>query len=75
MYSTGLRVGRQLLDRQPAPLRGDELLDGVSAMRRRSVPYDQEPTRQMAQQMVEEIDYLGPADGAAYRAASRNSTK
>ena len=41
------RVGRQLLDRQPAPLRGDELLDRVSAMRRQSVPYDQEPIRQM----------------------------
>jgi hypothetical protein len=30
------RVSRQLLDRQPAPLRGDELLDRVSAMRRNS---------------------------------------
>src|SRR6516162_3701027 len=59
------RVGRQLLDRQPAPLRGDELLDRVSAMRRQSVPYDHEPTRQMPQQMAEEIDYLGAADGAA----------
>src|SRR6516164_3664561 len=62
------RVSRQLLDRQPAPLRGDELLDRVSAMRRQSVPYDQQPTRQMAQQLAEEIDYLGAAEGAAIEA-------
>src|SRR5712691_10756635 len=58
------RVGRQLLDRESALVRGDELLDGPPAMRRQSVPHDQELARQVTQQMAEEVGDFRGADGA-----------
>jgi len=46
------RIGRQLLDREPALARGDELLDGPPAMRRQSVSHDQELARHVTQQIA-----------------------
>src|SRR5262249_44349373 len=60
------RIGRQLLDYQPALVRGEELLDYPPlAVRRQSVPHHQQLARQVMQQMAEEVDYFRGADGAA----------
>src|SRR5262249_15862854 len=59
------RIGRQLLDYQPALVRGEELLDYPPAVRRQSVPHHQQLARQVTQQMAEEVDYFRGADGAA----------
>src|SRR5215472_12971374 len=58
-------VGRQLFDRESAIVRGDELFDSASAMRRQSVPHHQQPAWQVTQQMAEEVDDFCGADGTA----------
>src|SRR5713101_6246143 len=57
-------VGRQALDRQPAPLRADELRDQPRPVLRQPVPDHQQLARQVAQQMAEEVDHLGGMNGA-----------
>ena len=57
-------VGRQVVQRQAAPLTGDELPDQAAAMSLGAIPDYQQSARQMTQQMFEELDYLRTLDGA-----------
>src|SRR5260370_26501023 len=57
-------VGRQPLDRQPAPLRADNLRDQPRPVLRQPVPDHQQLARQVAQQKAEEVGHLGGMEGA-----------
>ncbi len=59
------RVGRQLLDREAAVLRGDELFDHPPAMSGQPVPHHQKLAPQVAQQMAQEVgDFRAPNSAA-----------
>ena len=57
-------VGRQIVQRQAAPLAGDKLPDQVAAMSLGTIPDYQPSARQMTQQLGKEVHHLRGADGA-----------
>jgi hypothetical protein len=56
-------VGRQVLDQQPASLVTDELLGESATMGWQTIPHQQEVARNVAQQMLEELNHLFGTDG------------
>jgi hypothetical protein len=58
------RVGRQILHGQSAFLVADELLGDDAAVRRESVPNQQDVAGDVAEQVFEELDDLFGLDGA-----------
>ena len=57
-------IGRQVVQRQAAPLVGDKFRDQVAAMSLGAIPDYQQSARQMTQQMGKEVHHLRGADGA-----------
>ena len=56
-------VGRQILDQQAASLVADELLGDPATMGWQTIPHQQEVARNVAQQMLEELNHLLGTDG------------
>src|ERR1700688_79158 len=57
-------IGRQVVQRQAAPLVGDKFRDQVAAMSLGAIPDYQQSARQMTQQVREKVHHLRGADGA-----------
>ena len=57
-------IGRQVVQRQAAPLAGDKFRDQVAAMSLGAIPDYQQSPRQMTQQMGKEVHHLRGADGS-----------
>src|ERR1700730_2780199 len=57
-------VGRQVVQRQAAPLAGDKLSDQPTAMSVGAIPDYQQSARQMPQQVAEEVHDLGSTNGS-----------
>src|SRR3984893_2594348 len=58
------RVGGQALQFESGPLTGDPVLDQATAVSGKAVPDDQQPAREMAQEMSQKLDHLGTANGS-----------
>src|ERR1700730_17825253 len=70
MYSTGLSSGasgRQVVQRQAAPLVGDKFRDQVAAMSLGAIPDYQQAARQMTQPVREKVHHLRGADGRSVK--------
>src|ERR1700693_3313064 len=59
--------GRQVVQRQAAPLAGDKFPDQVAAMSLGAIPDYQQSARQMTQQVREKVHYLRGADGLSVK--------
>src|SRR5713101_5231692 len=57
-------VSGQALQFEPGLLAGDPVLDQAAAVRGQAVPDDQQPAREMAQEMSQKLDHLGTANGS-----------
>src|SRR5258708_5421185 len=60
-------VGWQVVQRQAAALAGDKFPHQPAAMGLRAIPHHQQLARQVAQQMTQEVDYFGSANGSFVR--------
>jgi len=58
------RVSGQALQFEPGLLAGDPVLDQAAAVSGKAVPDDQQPAREMAQEMSKKLDHLGTANGS-----------
>src|SRR5216683_1444157 len=58
------RVSGQALQFEPGPLAGDPVLDQAAAVSGKAVPDDQQPARDMTQEMSQKLDHLGTANGS-----------
>src|SRR5260370_23582242 len=58
------RVSGQALQFEPGPLAGDPVLDQAAAVPGQAVPDDQQPAREMGQEMSKKLDHLGTANGS-----------
>src|SRR6266849_5008526 len=58
------RVSGQALQFEPGPLAGDPVLDQAAAVSGKAVPDDQQPARDMAQEMSQKLDHLRTANGS-----------
>src|SRR6202795_4530470 len=56
-------IGRQVVQRQAAPLAGDKFPDQVAAMSLGAIPDYQQSARQMTQQVRKKVHHLWGADG------------
>src|SRR5260370_10788171 len=60
-------IGRQVVQRQAAPLAGDKFPDQVAAMSLGAIPDYQQSARQMTQQVREKVHHLWGADGLSVK--------
>jgi hypothetical protein len=67
-------IGRQVVQRQAAPLAGDKLPDQVAAMSLGALPDYQQSARQMTQQVREKVHHLRGADGRSLGKAENKSS-
>src|ERR1700730_10698213 len=58
------RVSGQALQFEPGLLAGDPVLDQAAAVSGKAVPDDQQPAREMGQEMRQKLDHLGTANGS-----------
>src|SRR5229473_3119782 len=57
-------VSGQALQFEPGLLAGDPVLDQAAAVSGQAVPDDQQPAREMGQEMSKKLDHLGTANGS-----------
>src|ERR1700724_2185983 len=58
------RVSGQALQFEPGLLAGDPVLDQAAAVSGKAVPDDQQPAREMGQEMRQKLDHLETANGS-----------